>query len=229
VRAAACEPSIRCEPRGLARAIGDEEVLRAQSSRATTIREATDVCPGAGYLCAGLEQRGTWRVLRWNEDTSLIQVRVPLPPWEDPERARALQNAAARGIRAWHRHPFPIRVELSDREGPYDVVVHWSTTLPGTELGHASTRWRRSERLASLAVEDFSLATRSPFDVSRTLDPRQVELTAAHEMGHALGLPHSDRESDVMYPSNTATRLTARDFRTMEVLYQLENGAEIRP
>ena len=198
-----------------------------EGAGATTVLDGTTVCPGAGYLCAGLEQRGTWRVLRWDETTEVIQVLVPLPPWEDPDRARALQNAAARGIRAWHRHPFPIRVEVSDRPGTYDIVVRWSTTLPGTELGHASTRWKRSGSEASLDVEDFSLATRSPFDVSRTLDPEQVELTAAHEMGHALGLPHSDRESDVMYPSNTATRLTARDFRTMEVLYLLENGAEI--
>jgi predicted Zn-dependent protease len=170
-----------------------------------------------------------WRVLRWDEDTRIIRVRVPRPPWEESDRARELQNAAARGIRAWHRHPFPIRVELSDQAGEDDIVVRWSTTLSGTELGHASTQWRRSGRDATLAVEDFSLATRNPFDVSRTLDPQQVELTAAHEMGHALGLPHSDRQSDVMYPSNTATRLTARDFRTMEVLYELENGAEIDP
>ncbi len=53
-------------------------------------------------------------------------------------------------------------------------------------------------------------------------------LTAAHEMGHALGLPHSDSDRDVMYPTNTARNLTTRDFRTMEALYRLPNGAKIR-
>lgn len=188
---------------------------------------ADRVCPGAGYLCAGLEERGTWRVIRWNGDTRIIRVRVPLPPDVDPARARNLQNAAARGIRAWNGHPFPVRVDVSERPGPHDFVVRWAAILGGTELGHAKTRWQRSRKRARLEVEDFSLATRSPFDPARPLSSRQVELTAAHEMGHALGLPHSDRQDDVMYPSNTATRLSARDFRTMEALYGLENGAEI--
>lgn len=48
-----------------------------------------------------------------------------------------------------------------------------------------------------------------------------------HEMGHALGLPHSDREADVMYPSRTARRLTTRDHRTALSLYALPGGALI--
>ncbi|HZD06246.1 MAG TPA: matrixin family metalloprotease [Longimicrobiales bacterium] len=211
-------------------AVGTGEARRegaaAPLEAATTRLPAAQVCPDAGYLCAGLAERGTWRVLRWNEHTRLIRVRVPLPPG-DPARARDFQNAAARGIREWNGHPFPVRVDVSERPGPYDFVVRWATVLGGTELGHARTRWQRTRVEANLEVEDFSLATRSPFDPTRPLSPRQVELTAAHEMGHALGLPHSDRETDVMYPSNTATRLSARDFETMEALYELENGAEI--
>ncbi len=59
------------------------------------------------------------------------------------------------------------------------------------------------------------------------LAPQQVLLTAAHEMGHALGLPHIDSERDVMYPTNTARSLSNRDFRTLDALYRLPNGAEI--
>ena len=47
-------------------------------------------------------------------------------------------------------------------------------------------------------------------------------------MGHALGiLMHSVSPRDVMYPTNTATTLSAQDYRTMEALYALDDGTEI--
>ncbi len=74
----------------------------------------------------------------------------------------------------------------------------------------------------------LELATQNPFAQSGTLEARRVRLTAAHEMDHALGiLVHSDNARDVMYPTNTATSLTARDYRTMEALYALADGTTI--
>jgi len=72
----------------------------------------------------------------------------------------------------------------------------------------------------------LQLAITSPFG-GGPVDPNQLRLTAAHEMGHILGLPHSDEPRDVMYPTNTATALTARDHRTLEALYGFEDGTAI--
>jgi len=74
----------------------------------------------------------------------------------------------------------------------------------------------------------LSLATHEPVPGGPALSAHQVELVAAHEMGHVLGLPHSDDPRDLMYPKNTATRLTTKDFLTLEALYRLPNGSEIR-
>ena len=63
---------------------------------------------------------------------------------------------------------------------------------------------------------------------NRLLNEHERAVTAYHEMGHALGLPHSDNERDLMYPENTAWRPTARDYRTMEAVYRVANGALIR-
>ena len=195
---------------------------------APTKLEASRICPSSGYLCAGLEQRGALRVLRWDEATPEIKIRIPRPTGEATDAALRLQQAAARGISVWNGHPLTLRVVLSDRPADEDFVVRWGATLGGMELGRVETRWVQRGLEATLEVREFALSTRSPHQSSETLDPAQVTLTAAHEMGHALGLPHSDSERDVMFPTNTARSLSTRDFRTMEALYSLENGAEIR-
>ena len=86
------------------------------------------------------------------------------------------------------------------------------------------TQWASD---TGLSVVSIHLSTRNPFNPGVINDLRQVQPTAAHEMGHALGLPHSGSERDVMYRSNTARSMSAQDYRTMEVMYALQDGTEI--
>jgi hypothetical protein len=193
----------------------------------TEVTLGEEVCRDAGYLCAGLVDRDEPRVLRWDAMRISLTVVVPLPPHEDPARAVELQRAAVRGVRAWHEQPFPLRVEMTAPETGADLVVTWRESLPGSELGHVSSRWTRDGGTMTVDVMEFLLVTRHPLDGARPLDGAEVELAAAHEMGHALGLPHSDSPRDIMYPSNTAGRMSVDDYRTMEALYRLPNGALI--
>lgn len=186
-----------------------------------------EVCPGAGYLCASIARGEEVRIVRWNDDTGLLRIRVPAPAHEPAARARALQRAAARGLRAWQGRPFPLRIDLSEIAGDHDVVIRWVDTLTDRGLGRTRTRWTFQNGRGDVEVEDVVLATRTPGS-GRDVTPDALELAAAHEMGHVLGLPHSDRERDVMYPENTATRPTSRDYRTLEALYGLANGAVVR-
>ena len=185
------------------------------------VLEASRICGDAGYLCAELSTADQVVVRRWIRQGGPLVVHVPLPDLDDPARARALQRAAAAGVRVWNDHPYPILVdERGTRHA--DVDVRW-VSLTDTQLGVTRTQWSPS---TGLEVLGLLLTPRSPF-TGRPLPPRQVRLTAAHEMGHALGLPHSDDPRDLMYPKNTANALTAQDFRTLEVLYRLEDGTRI--
>ena len=233
---AACAPETGCEPpvateaasgQAGGGAMGEGLVVDATVGAPVVTLEERDACRDSAYLCRGLEwDDGMARVFRWNEQTRLIRIVVPLPTG-DPNAARQAQQAAMRGVRAWDRHPFPILVEDKPRaNAPPDFTVVWWSAPPGVLLGQTSTRWIQEGGRARLEVVGFRLALASPIN-GKPLTARAIELTAAHEMGHALGLPHSDEPRDVMYATNTALTLSARDYKAMQALYRLPNGAGI--
>jgi Matrixin len=205
-------------PGGQSRAIAESGMV----APAPTLT-ADAACHDVGYLCADLEHSDRIRIQHWKDFEGPIVVYVPRPDFEDAGIATRLQQAAAVGLREWNRTPFEILTDLQgDRASLF--TVHWTRALGGSQIGVTHTRWSTQ---TGLRVASIELATRNPFDPNRLIDPEQVRLAAAHEMGHALGLPHSDSPRDVMYPTNTATSLTARDYRTMESLYHLADGVEI--
>jgi len=189
--------------------------------------QAQDVCNDVGYLCAELENGGVLELLRWPEETSQIRIWVPEPENLPPDLAREFQNAAARGIRAWNGHPIPVSVRTRKTGEFPDAMIQWVSSMEGDRLGRAEIEWARSGEDVRVRVVGFTVNTHQPGNGGQTLTSRQVELVAAHEMGHVLGLPHSDDARDLMFPQNTATRMTNRDFRTLAALYSLPNGAKI--
>ena len=83
-----------------------------------------------------------------------------------------------------------------------EQAVEWTRTVDDGRLGRADLEWVLSRGETRIRVVGFVIATHLPEPGQTTLSPDQVELVAAHEMGHALGLPHSDDPRDVMFPTN---------------------------
>ncbi|MCH1570548.1 MAG: matrixin family metalloprotease, partial [Longimicrobiales bacterium] len=101
----------------------------------------------------------------------------------------------------------------------------WTASMGGSQIGLARIRWSEMD---GLGVDYLELGIVSADGQRAWADPNQIRLAAAHEMGHALGLGHSDSDRDVMYPTNTATSVSARDRRSMEVLYKTPDGTLIQ-
>ncbi|MEM7417091.1 MAG: matrixin family metalloprotease [Gemmatimonadota bacterium] len=185
---------------------------------------AGDFCVNVGYLCADLDSRSEVQLRRWKDHEGTIVVHIPLPEGEEPTVARGLQRAAAQGIQVWDNQPFPILADLRGDRNPH-FAVEWKRGMGGNRIGVARTRWTAA---FGIEVDVIELSTRYPGQEWTAAESHQVRLTAAHEMGHALGLGHSDQPRDVMYPTNTATSMSSRDYRSIEVLYDTPDGTVIR-
>jgi hypothetical protein len=138
------------------------------------------------------------------------------PAGFSPEMVSEVRQA----LDTWSPAAVGIRfLEQPDTEGAA-MVVRWTDSLEADRAGATDVTWDKAGRIRHVAV---FLATRSPSS-GRPFAPEARRAIVLHELGHALGLPHSSIRRDVMFPIATATDLSDRDRFSLRLLYELPTG-----
>lgn len=156
---------------------------------------------------------------RWeNRTTSPIRV------WFAPTYAANFKPSFLDAIRSafgeWTGAGVPVRFDFAGDSTNAEVTVKWRIQFEIERTGQTDVTWDENGHIQSAVI---TLATFDP--KGRPMEPDDIRVVAAHEVGHLLGLDHSKDSTDIMYPTAKVRALSDRDARTVMFLYQLTPGS----
>lgn len=159
---------------------------------------------------------------RWRIDEGVPRtIRVAFGPAPEGENAADFWSEVRSAIDHWSALPdLPLRFELVRTTDDPDVEFRWIDRFPVSQAG-ATHR-----RLGADGFIDGVTVVLARFHADGTPMGREFRrLVALHEVGHVLGLPHSEHPGDVMHPGNRNLDISPRDLRSLRVLYEQTRSA----
>lgn len=130
-----------------------------------------------------------------------------------------LIGEARTALSRWGPAPGGLRFSEVGDTASANLVMGWTDRFTIRRSGQTDLRWDRWGRLTGARI---TLALES--DRGEPLTAQGRVAVAVHEIGHALGLPHSADSADVMFEATRTLHPTTRDQATLRLLYDLPVG-----
>jgi hypothetical protein len=137
-----------------------------------------------------------------------------VPGWRE-----TFATAVREAFGVWEAAAIPVRFAFLESADDAEVRVTWAERLPDQRAGLA--HWTAD---ADGWIERVHLEFATWVSDGTRANEASMRRIALHEIGHLLGLEHSQDPADVMGPWVIATAPTGRDHATARLLYKLPPG-----
>lgn len=205
----------------------------------STVLTSTVKSQSLSYLCSWKRSKNDLSKARWYpEDLPLEIYLAPPPDYPTPNRSTYV-NAVIAAFRDWEQYAPVFAFKFVDSPKKADITIKWKKHFTigawGTAylpfLRNSGTNTHRSIITLAIYAQPGSaiIPGAVPFDLPT------FRSVATHEVGHSLGLSHSDGKSDVMsihVPNMLPTArksISARDVATLRHLYSLPKVIKKHP
>jgi len=189
-----------------------------QLARAQTRRQVR-ASAGVTYLNEIVAESADSALHRWDHRYR-DPVRILLTGDTVENFQPAFLNAVRSALARWDQVNLPVRFAFVDDSTRAEVIFRWRRQFDIDRTGQTDLTWDRDGHVLSATI---TIATFDPGN--HPMGVEDVRVVALHEIGHMLGLNHSNDSTDVMFGHTMARDLSLRDERTAQLLYELSPGS----